>query len=786
MSKKKLTFSLAILLVALMAFLTGCSKTPTIKSVERSGSNATNPLVLSTGTLDGKFSPFFATSAYDMDVQAMTQLGLLYYNKFGAPEAGPKAPCLASDYSQEISSDKTTTTYTFWLKKDVLFSDGKPVTAKDVLFSIYVLADPLYDGSSTYYTMKIKGINEYRLQTSAEILKTVDAILDAGISDNNGSIAYNAAAGISNDQQVKFWSYLDQAGAKFAQEIVDYVMAKYTKYIGSDYFPGYKADQVSASKTLQTAFGMAMWGFGEVADNGSFKDSMGKSYDLSKDTIGADIYWKNILDAYGYDLSDAGINAEKAGDLSVQDYIKAEYIKNEGQVSGGVKNISGITTGNAKSPDGSKRDFIKIVLDGVDPTAIFKMGVEVAPMHYYTNGFTGKLNDYGVATGDKAFMDFLKTKNDKPLGAGPYAFQDYTDKVVTYTANDGYLLGAPKIKTLRYKEITLGAELDSAKTGEVHFTDPSASNTIINDITGGQGDYAKLAYTLVDNDGYGYIGINAQAVPEFKIRKALAHAMNVQLAVDNYYQDLASVNYRTMTKILWAYPENPNNLFPYDGSGETSKKLFLESGYVYDAARKIMAYPAGHPKAGQQATYKFTLPAAAADHPAGTILLDLQEVMAKIGVKIDIEIDQNLLGKLSTAYESGIVGWAAAWGSGGVDPDMFQVWYADPSKNQSTSPVAKGLFWMFKNGSDEEKAMLKEMDELIDAGRATLDTEERRTIYKRALELSTGLAVEIPTYQRKNLFVYNKNIIKASSLFSGADVTPFQSPIAFIWNVELN
>ncbi len=40
----------------------------------RTGNNDTTPLVLSTGTLDGKFSPFFATSAYDVDVYGMTQI----------------------------------------------------------------------------------------------------------------------------------------------------------------------------------------------------------------------------------------------------------------------------------------------------------------------------------------------------------------------------------------------------------------------------------------------------------------------------------------------------------------------------------------------------------------------------------------------------------------------------------------------------------------------------------------------------------------------------------------
>lgn len=753
----------------------------------RTGNNATNPLVVSTGTLDGKFSPFFATSAYDVDVTDMTQLKLLFYNKDGAPEAGIDVPSFAYDYKQEISSDNATSTYTFTLKNGITFSDGKPVTVKDVLFSIYVLADPQYDGSSTYYTMKIQGMSEYRLQTNADTLKMVKAILDAGIkAGDDGSMVINPAQGVTAEQQEKFWSYLDEGGAGFAQEIIDYVNTKYTSYI-PDYFAPYTAEQVAASPTMQAAFGMVLWGFGEVDENGAFKDSMGNTYDLSKDTVDAKVYWKNILDAYGYDLSDAGINAEKAGDLTVQDYVESAYINAEGKVAGGVQNISGITTGKVKSDDGVEREYVKVVIDGVDPTAIFKLGdIAVTPSHYYTEGYTGTLNENGVDLDKKEFMDFLKTKNTKPIGAGPYVFQEYKDNVVTYTANDAFPLGSPKIKTFRYQEVAMGSELDSVLTSTVHYSDPSASMTIINDITAGSGDYSKLSYTLVDNDGYGYIGIQGQAIPELQVRKALAHAMNVQLAVDNYYQELASVNYRTMTKILWAYPDNPNNLFPYDGTGETSKKLFEEAGYKYDAAKKIMTYPAGHAKAGQQVTFKFVLPSDAANHPAGSIFIDTQEVLAKIGVKVDIESDQSLLNKLSTAYESGLQVWAAAWGSGGVDPDMFQIWHSDPAVNQGTSAARSGLYYLFANGSDEEKAMLKELNELIMAGRSTLDTEERKTIYKRALELSTGLAVEVPTYQRKNMYVFNSEVIKASTLFSGEDVTPFQDPLNFIWNVELN
>lgn len=750
----------------------------------RSGNNESNPFVISTGTLDGKFNPFFATSAYDRDVSDMTQLNLLDSDKDGAPVAGVDARSFAYDYTQEPSDDESTTTYKFTLKNGITFSDGEPITAKDALFSLYVYSDPMYDGASTLYSVDIQGLDEYRLQTSSETIEKTEAIMEAGIEDEDGSIVMNPAEGVTEEEQETFWGYLDAAGEEFAQEIIDLVNDQYPSYI-EEAFAAYTPEEVAEDESLQAAFGMVMWGFGELDEDGGFTDAMGNEYDLANDTVDAKVFWENIFDAYGYDISDDGINAEMADEKTIEEYVQEAYIAGEAEVEGGVDSISGITSDTEKSDDGVEREYIEIIIDGVDPTAIFKLGgVEIVPFHYYTDGYDGELNSNGVDTGKKEFMDHLKTKNDKPVGAGPYVFEEYKDNVVTYTANDDFLLGSPKIKTLRYQEISLGAELDATLTDTVHFSDPSASPDIINDITGGSGDYEKLDYTLVDNDGYGYIGIQAQAIPEFEVRKALAHAMNIELAIDDYYGELASANYRTMTKVIWAYPDNPEDLFPYDETGETSKGLFEEAGYKFDEGKNEMLYPDDHEKAGTQVTFKFTLPSEAKDHPAGSILLDTQKVLESIGVKIDFETDENLLGKLNTAYDSGIEVWAAAWGEGGVDPDMFQIWYSDPKENQGTSST--GLFYMFENGSDEEKEMLTDLNNLIKAGRSTLDEEERKAIYKEALELSTGLAVEIPTYQRKNMYVFNADVVNSDTLLSGEDVTPFQSPLKLIWDVELN
>lgn len=750
----------------------------------RTGANASVPFVVSSGNFDGKFSPFFATSAYDVDASDLTQLGLLALDKTGAPQAGIEWPSLAYSYTQEVSADSSTSTYKFFLKNGITFSDGQPVTAKDVLFSIYVYCDPLYDGSSTFYTLNVQGLNEYRLQTSAEVVAEVDAILAAGFTlDANGQIVPNAADGVAADKQTAFWSTLPATGAQFTQEIIDYVVASYgndEEAAGLD--PSFTWATFD-TPAKQAAYAMAMWNLGSIDANLQFTDASDKVWDLNTQELTAGDCWNAIITAYGFDIEAA--QAEAAGGTVLKDATVAAYVDAYGKTEGGVPSITGITSGKEACEDGVEREYVQVVMNGVDPTAIFKLGINVSPFHYYTEGYTGELNEFGVALNDPAFIQVLKDKNVAPMGAGPYVFQEYKDNVITYTANDSFLLGSPKIQTFRYQAIELGAELDAALTGTVHYTDPSASTTIINDVTAGQGDYAKLAYTLVDNDGYGYIGINAQFFPEWQVRKAIAHALNVQLTVDDWYGELATVNYRTMTKIQWAYPENPENLFPYDATGETSKALFLEAGYIYDAAANMMYYPEGHEKAGQQVTIKVTLPGEVDKHPAGVVLIDAQKVLASIGVKMDIESDTALLNKLSTAYESNIQMWAAAWGSGGADPDMFQVWYSDPTMNQSTSPTAKGLYWLYENGSDDQKATLKELNDLINAGRSTLDVEERKVIYAQALELSTGTATEIPTYQRKNMYVFDKTIVNADTLFSGEDVTPFQSPIKYIWNVEL-
>lgn len=78
-------------------------------------------------------NPLLALSDADRDLTALTYAGLMGYDRDGA-----LAPVLAESYS--VSEDGKT--YTFRLRANARFSDGTPLTAEDVVFTVGRAQDP--------------------------------------------------------------------------------------------------------------------------------------------------------------------------------------------------------------------------------------------------------------------------------------------------------------------------------------------------------------------------------------------------------------------------------------------------------------------------------------------------------------------------------------------------------------------------------------------------------------------------------------------------------------------
>ena len=90
------------------------------------------------------------------------------------------------------------------------------------------------------------------------------------------------------------------------------------------------------------------------------------------------------------------------------------------------------------------------------------------------------------------------------------------------------------------------------------------------------------------------------------------------------------------------------------------------------------------------------------------------------------------------------------------------------------------------NKFSTELSLVKQLSAIIDQARETLDEDRRAELYADALDLVMELAVELPTYQRSDLFAYNTNIIDVSTLTPPSELTPYNGPMARIWEVGLN
>ena len=184
----KRTIALVLALVLCLALFAGCgSKQQSASGSEEPAASGDKPLVVGYSNFSSKFSPFFAESAYDQDVASMTGANLLDVDRQGAivekGKTGETRPYNGTDYTYTGLSDVTitenedgTVTYDFDLRNDVVFSDGEKLTADDVIFSMYVLADPTYDGSSVFFSLPIVGMEEYR----SGMAMACDLIFEAG------------------------------------------------------------------------------------------------------------------------------------------------------------------------------------------------------------------------------------------------------------------------------------------------------------------------------------------------------------------------------------------------------------------------------------------------------------------------------------------------------------------------------------------------------------------------------------------------------------------------------
>jgi len=433
---------------------------------------------------------------------------------------------------------------------------------------------------------------------------------------------------------------------------------------------------------------------------------------------------------YGYtadDLRDYTDDEDEKEEARTDAYIeaKSEYMSDKyASGTASVSEIAGIKKINNRT--------VEVTLTEVSPVAEQYLSViSILPQHYYGADFK------------KGDLSGVKKLDGAPLGAGPYIFESYANNVVSLIANDSYFEGTPKIERLVYQVVDPGNEYAVLKNGEVDIADPSAEPEMLAKV-----EEDGFHYELIDNLGYGYIGVSAKMTPDVNVRKALMSLMNRGPAVETYYGNLAVVIERPISMVSWAYPQDAKAFYEY--SKDKALEYFKAAGYTQEGGKLV--------KNGTQ--YSVNLYISSADHPVVPVFTQMKSDLESLGAKCDIvTLEWSAYSEKFGAGEAEV--WAAAWGAT-PDPDMTQVYHS----NQ----IATGNNPYHINNS--------ELDKLLEDGVKTMDREKRKEIYSKALDIVMQEAVEMPFYQRKNMYAMQQERIDIESL--PENMTPY-----YEWAAEI-
>lgn len=172
---KKRLLNIIILAISTSLVFTGCGKSATtengsavqanvqdngeqiIKATDMSknpekAQNRKDTVIAGISSPGGVFLPYFYDNGWDGNATDPIFSPLVGFDKSGKP-----TPILAEKW--DISSDGLK--YTFHLKKGLKFSNGSPLTAEDVAFTLTLLHDPAYSGYTDISLAAIKGGQDY-------------------------------------------------------------------------------------------------------------------------------------------------------------------------------------------------------------------------------------------------------------------------------------------------------------------------------------------------------------------------------------------------------------------------------------------------------------------------------------------------------------------------------------------------------------------------------------------------------------------------------------------------
>ena len=372
-----------------------------------------------------------------------------------------------------------------------------------------------------------------------------------------------------------------------------------------------------------------------------------------------------------------------------------------------------LLSGNIRSSKAAAYNKIERIDTPDDYTLVFHLKEPMASLLW--NLSDGAIGIVPYGSGD----DF----NKNPIGSGPFRFVSaQQDKEVVIERNPSYWEAAAKLQRVEFKVIP------DATTRALELRKQSADvaiNSLTADTVLALRREPGLSVIQAPGTIYAYIALNLRdpVLKDVRVRRAIAHAIDVQPIIHYLLRDQAQPAYSILPPEHWAYDSDVRT-YPHDPA--EARRILDDAGYTTrDGIR-----------------FHITLKSST-DESTRLLAAVLQQQLREVGIALDIrtyEFATFFSDITKGAYQI----YSMRWIGGNQDPDIFE--YVFDSKS---FPPKRANRSFYSN---------PQVDELIRQGRSTLDQSKRKLIYDEIQRIVADDLPYINLWYLDNVLVHTNRV----------------------------
>ena len=311
------------------------------------------------------------------------------------------------------------------------------------------------------------------------------------------------------------------------------------------------------------------------------------------------------------------------------------------------------------------------------------------------------------------------------VGTGPFKFVEWVEgDHITVVANDDYWGGRPKIDQIIFRVIPDdSARFLALKAGDIH----GLEQAVVEDLAAAETDPDLYILTRPAlNTAYLAFNYKIKEFQDIKVREAVAHAINRQGLVENFYGKYGEVAKNLLPPLVWGHNDAIED-WAYDP--ELSKQLLADAGFpnglseltiaedLMDAEGNVVY------KAGDKVPLRlYYMPVTRFYYPSPKEIGEAMAAdLAKAGINVELYLEGDWPTFLGARRNGLLVGlYMLGWGGDNGDPDNFTGYFfssgAEPIKREG---------W-YQN---------KELADLLYQALVTPGQDKRETMYQQAEQM---------------------------------------------------